>query len=686
MKKFAASYYFKLCLAITRNGIIIYARKRAFKIYAILIGIAALAWFLIRVIPKPQRASYPCQRAAFPIASSFIIWITGSWLSQQMMKKAFNSFKGRQFIQLFTLGILSILIFLASVFFIQIQHSTAEALDLRQIKTNARIMHQNSLSNSDTSYVLPSAIVSIVKSSKDNASEINQSDIDSIVNAAVTLAGGFDSLVHEGDTVVLKPNLISSRVQNDAVTSTFPKEANGIATDYRIIQAVVNLVRLHNVTGKLFLIEGSGYGVTRTNATAMGYDEITGLDSIIYLDEFSGSWYDKNAPDIVTVSLPVNKKRYTGNNEYYLHKIYYNAKVLISLPCLKTHFLTGVTGAVKNVGIGATPVRMYGNGAAAGNIDDMDGRWNHIDHGNFSSYPTALHNWIHDFYLCRKIDYVIMDGLQGAQYGPFPGSSGDSYKLNNVQMNMRVILAGKDALSVDAIESYIMGMDPYLVGHLQLLANDSAGCINPALIKVKGTQVHEIKKRFNEHSPGSGAEYSDFTAPEVGVPSPCTIVDSTLHITLAIGSDVVKVEVVYDDTILPGMFINNLTDINVALKPYQNNISKVKVMVYDQYLNCTTLNPDHVITEVSRNDAKEVILFPNPVGNSLNIELPSSYNSKFDIKIYSNDGKLVYEEKSYLTVAEPHKMDVSNLSAGNYILLVTSPDYVTLNKFIKEIK
>jgi len=40
-------------------------------------GLAALVWFLIRVIPKPSRATYPCQRVAFPLASGFIIWLTG---------------------------------------------------------------------------------------------------------------------------------------------------------------------------------------------------------------------------------------------------------------------------------------------------------------------------------------------------------------------------------------------------------------------------------------------------------------------------------------------------------------------------------------------------------------------------------------------------------------------------------
>jgi hypothetical protein len=36
------------------------------------IGLAAMVWILIRVIPKPSRLSYPCVRAAMPIASGFI--------------------------------------------------------------------------------------------------------------------------------------------------------------------------------------------------------------------------------------------------------------------------------------------------------------------------------------------------------------------------------------------------------------------------------------------------------------------------------------------------------------------------------------------------------------------------------------------------------------------------------------
>lgn len=56
---------------------ILFFNARWLRISSILMGLMALLWFLIRVIPKPSRASYPCQQAAFPLASAFVIWLTG---------------------------------------------------------------------------------------------------------------------------------------------------------------------------------------------------------------------------------------------------------------------------------------------------------------------------------------------------------------------------------------------------------------------------------------------------------------------------------------------------------------------------------------------------------------------------------------------------------------------------------
>lgn len=54
----------------------------------LLVGLASLAWFLFRVIPKPSRAAYPCQRAAAPLAAGFVIWLIGLTGAAAAFRKA----------------------------------------------------------------------------------------------------------------------------------------------------------------------------------------------------------------------------------------------------------------------------------------------------------------------------------------------------------------------------------------------------------------------------------------------------------------------------------------------------------------------------------------------------------------------------------------------------------------------
>ncbi len=51
------------------------------------IGLAALLWFLLRVLPKPSRASYPCQRVALPLASGFVVWLLGASASALFFRR-----------------------------------------------------------------------------------------------------------------------------------------------------------------------------------------------------------------------------------------------------------------------------------------------------------------------------------------------------------------------------------------------------------------------------------------------------------------------------------------------------------------------------------------------------------------------------------------------------------------------
>ena len=63
-----------------------------------LIGLVSLIWFLIRVIPKPSRATYPCQRLAAPLAGSFVVWIAGLVGSSLVYRKARELMKKSRYI------------------------------------------------------------------------------------------------------------------------------------------------------------------------------------------------------------------------------------------------------------------------------------------------------------------------------------------------------------------------------------------------------------------------------------------------------------------------------------------------------------------------------------------------------------------------------------------------------------
>jgi len=73
-----------------------------------LAGLVSLIWFLIRVIPKPSRALYPCQRVAFPLASGFVAMLLGFGASVLAFKKAKLNFARRRYIVGLTCAVLSV--------------------------------------------------------------------------------------------------------------------------------------------------------------------------------------------------------------------------------------------------------------------------------------------------------------------------------------------------------------------------------------------------------------------------------------------------------------------------------------------------------------------------------------------------------------------------------------------------
>ena len=57
-----------------KTGLVVGVRRdtRVARILFPLLGLMAIAWFLLRTLPEPRRADYPCQKVAAGIGAGFL--------------------------------------------------------------------------------------------------------------------------------------------------------------------------------------------------------------------------------------------------------------------------------------------------------------------------------------------------------------------------------------------------------------------------------------------------------------------------------------------------------------------------------------------------------------------------------------------------------------------------------------
>lgn len=409
--------------------------------------------------------------------------------------------------------------------------------------------------------------VSIVQSEKASASDLNQTDIKAMVRQACDLAGGLASVVSSGDTVVLKVNLVTKNDYCKPGYQGYPltAETNGTTTDWRVTKAVVDLVREINPGGKVYIMEGSAQNTSEV-MSALNYTSA-------YFPNVDGFIKLENDDDLVTVTPPGAMV----HGSYKLNRIYKEADVLISIPCLKNHWDAVVSGAIKNVGIGAVPASGYGGNTV---------RMGYINHDTIE-----LHRWIRDFYLCRPVDFVVMDGLQGIQNGPTPSYEvSGATNLKEDQMNMRLILAGKDAVAVDTIETLIMNWAPNSVEYLKLLAQSGAGNLDTAKIRVVGKQVYQVRKDFAGETfkqQPIGSKLTDATAPIVSI-SGCVRQDNTLTLMLDANSDTYSVQIYLGTNILGAPLSSGFSMFTCDVNGISNDCTNGYILAFDQALNCSS--------------------------------------------------------------------------------------------------
>ena len=208
------------------------------------------------------------------------------------------------------------------------------------------------------------------------------SDVQSAVENAVTLIGGIEKFVKKGSKVVIKPNLVSKKKPEEAVT-----------TNPDFLHAVIVMVEK---AGGIVTIAESPGGPYNT-AALKGIYNICGVNKAVEGTNaalnFNTEFTDVHYPDGKTVkNIPI------------INPIL-DADVIISLPKLKTHAMTSYTGAVKNL-FGTIP----GTYKA-----ELHFRLN--ERKSFCSMLVDLHE-------CVKPTLSIMDAVWGVEgNGPTAGQN-----------------------------------------------------------------------------------------------------------------------------------------------------------------------------------------------------------------------------------------------------------------------
>lgn len=274
----------------------------------------------------------------------------------------------------------------------------------------------------------------------------------SAVQKAVDLLGGMREFVRPGERVLIKPNLLKAKPPEAAVT-THPE----------IVRAVIRLV--HEAGGKAMVGDSPGMGDLRKVCDKAGILAVVNEEGAALAE----------MDDVVQVK---NKGRF---QRFEVARGAFEADAIINLPKLKTHGMTTLTGAVKNL-FGCVPGK-------------RKVQWHFNTGVNHELFATMLVE------LCAllKPRLTIMDAIIGME-GNGPGS-GDPRGIG-------VVIAGRDPVAVDVVSSAIVGVAPEKLPIIRAAAAAGIGETRPEHISILGEPISDVSVKHFRLPPQAHTEWS----------------------------------------------------------------------------------------------------------------------------------------------------------------------------------
>jgi len=251
-----------------------------------------------------------------------------------------------------------------------------------------------------------------------------------------------------GKTVLIKPNILGA----------MPPEKH-VTTHPAIVRSAIEAVERRG-PARVMVGDNSGmraYGSNEHAATVAGIRQVAG-DRYVNL----------GASPVRTAVHSEFADRLAFSREVL------ECDVLVSLPKMKTHVATGITGAVKNTYghlVGGEKTRLH---------RDAQG-------------PLAFARAVVDVYQVRPPDLVVMDAVV-AMEGQGP-SGGRPRRLGRV-------LASTDAVALDTVMAAMMGLEPHTVPMLREAEDRGLGTTDLDAIELDGP--FEVVRDFKAPGVGQG--------------------------------------------------------------------------------------------------------------------------------------------------------------------------------------
>jgi len=450
-------------------------------------GLLSLLWFLIRVLPKPSRATYPCQRVAAPLAGSFVIWITGLIGSTLAYRKAKQTLRQSRYV---VAGICIAVSVMAVWWSFNVTgESPAEAAFTSTDPPNNPIGVAKGIHPGRVVWVHDPAATSWDESAGDwwDDDNTDQNVVDYMVSKTVQEltgepndASAWDALFRHfnqtkglgdigyqrGEKIVIKINM------NQDNGSTW-RRGQGMPSPHVIYSVLNQLINVVGVSGSAITIYDASryigdpiYDKVRSNSSP-NFQSIRFVASSTRNGRIAAAYDSSN---------PLHTKAGTA----YFPQCVTSAKYLINMALLRPHSLYGVTLSAKNH-FGSTYFPS-GGGWTPSPLHNYGGRTKSMDTYN------CLVNLNGHRHLAGKTLLYMIDGLYGARN-----------QSNNV---LKYVSFGDDWCS-----SIFASQDPVAIDSVGLDFLRYEDGLNPNMVDVTGNPDNYMHEAALADNPPSGTVY-----------------------------------------------------------------------------------------------------------------------------------------------------------------------------------